>query len=258
MKYSVGGRTFTVDVQRADQRGPTAIVIPQHATVELTQLAIEAIRAYTPPDTIEIWVVDNVSARRQRETTLALGVSVILNRTAPWQWEGPLRAGSWANGVALELARRVLVDEPPRRLFCMHNDALPIRSGWLDFLCQRPEAMIGCKASQRNGYPHSAGVLFDFAALTTLGPDVLLPHLPAWDVAEGPARQLSHWSAWGLTHQGPRCVNPCPVSGWLEAEEVEISWDETGRPFYLHKGGGTINGRDMSDWIARARKALSL
>lgn len=262
----VAGRDYTIEVHRRSViPAPVAIVIPQHETIALTRLAVDAIRAFTPSGLADLWVVDNTSSDWVREELATLNVSLILNRTPVHRWyQAPAQVGSLANAVALELAVHVLSAGTPRWAFFCHNDSLPIKRGWLEFLCRQDKVMVGCKASQRNGYPHSSGVLFDFGFLRRLGPGVLLPHLPEYDTAEGPARFTDHWSAWGLTHTVDACrLTDCPLDagrgeGWLIHEDAEVSWDDTGHVFFVHKGGGSINGQDMSGWIQRARKELGL
>ena len=259
MILTVADREYEVDVEsRVTTHAPVAIVIPQHGTsFFLTRLAVDAIRKFTRPDLADIWVVDNASAM---DGALAgLDVSLILNRTPVWSWwQRPEQVGSLANAVALELAVQVLGMEGKQsgRLFAMHNDALPIKAGWLEWLLTKPYDMVGVKASQRSGYPHSQGVLFDYRMLRSLGPGALMPSLPEYDTAEGPARYGTHWSAWGLTHEPARCNGYCPVLGWLRTEACEISWDDEGDPFWIHAGGGTVNRQDMSGWIERVRGAL--
>lgn len=261
MILTVAGRDYDVEVvQRAKLPAPVAIVIPQHRSLDLVRLAVDAIRAFTPATLASIWVVDNAS--RQDADLDDLDVNLILNRTPVWRrWQRPEQVGSMANAVGLEIAVQALGMDDTRRpawLHAMHADSLPAKKGWLGWLCSQPFDMVGCKASQRSGYPHSAGVLYGFDWLHGLGPGALLPSLPFYDVAEGPARLGTYWSAWGFTHDPARCRRPCPVTGWLERERAEVSWDHEGDMFYLHAGGGSIDGRDMSGWIERARKELSV
>ena len=263
MILTVADREYEVDVEsRVTTPAPVAIVIPQHGTsFFLTRLAVDAIRKFTPPELADIWVVDNASAM---DGALAgLDVSLILNRTPVWSWwQRPEQVGSLANAVALELAVQVLGMEGKQsgRLLAMHSDALPIRPGWLEFLCARTERVVGTKASQRSGYPHSQGVLVDYDFLRRLGPGVLMPNLPMWDVAEGVATKGDYWSAWGLTHVASAPHDPewCPVRGWLADEDCEVSWFRDAEPDFLHLGGGTVNRRDNHGWIERIRRNLEL
>ena len=261
---SVSDRDYEVEVvSRHTVPAPVAIVIPQHRTVDLTRLAVDAIRAFTPPALADIWVVDNASM--MDGACEALGVNLILNRTPVWRrWQRPEQVGSLANAVALEIAVQVLgmdADAPePEWMFAMHNDALPIKAGWLEWLASKVYDVVGTKASQRSGYPHSQGVLFGYDWLRYLGPGALLPNLPAYDVAEGPSRFATHWSAWGFTHSPERCRGRyCQVeASWLKDEACEISWDDAGDVFYVHFGGGSIDRRDVTGWIGRTRKAIGL
>ena len=253
----IAGRTYHYDVESWTRLAPVAIVIVQHNGVELTRLAVDAIRKFTPPEQADIWIVDNASDEATRDATQMLGASVIWNHTPVHRWwrgERPHHVGSLANAVALEIAAQQIAS--PRWLFAMHNDSFPVRHGWLDTFTARPEKMAGYKASQRSGAPHSAGVLFDLAWLRSLGHGALLPDLPRYDVAEGPARFTSHWSAPARTHTADHPIAGLP--DWLRAREgVEVSYHE-GEIMYVHAGGGTINRQDMRTWIATARGELGL
>ena len=252
MNFILKGRQHEVDVRLGLHPSgvpPVIIVIPQHETKALTWLAVHAIRAFTERAQAHIVVVDNASVNPDPPE----GVGLITIKTPVWRWwQSPRSVGSVANAVALECAREALRPWEPKWMFVQHNDALPVKHGWLDFLLSKNLPMVGCKASQRSGYPHSLGTLFQY---DKLWPGDLWPNLPDYDVAEGPARYLPHWSAWAMTLDGER---DSPVAGWLAREACEVSWDDAGDIFWCHKGGGTINGQDMSGWIQRARKNLGL
>lgn len=204
-----------------------AFVLPERGQHDLTRLAIDAI---------------------QRFTEQPKSIHVIPDKT----W---IATGSLANAKAVESALDTLRRERPSHVFAMHTDALPVKRGWLDFLLSRPEPMVGYKASQRSGFPHAAGILFDFDFLAALPPGALRPNLPAYDALEGAALHGPHWSAWSFT-VSPGIWPPIPV--WMQEPGAEVGLDDTGEVFYVHRGGGTLNGGDHTAWIRAAREALDL
>jgi len=208
-----------------------AVLIPSAGQRGLANLARDAIAKFTQDVSHEVWLLD----------------------TAP-----DLAHGSEANGRALNRMIQALwrnpLGHPLTHVFCMHDDALPTRAGWLPYLLGKPDQVGGVKASERTGFPHASGVLFDmeFALMHSM-----LPDLPRRDTAE--------WAGWcAHSHCHRQDYGDCSGS-WWETFDCDVSlWKGVapGSPwedFYVHFGGGTLNHRpDTVAWIAAARKALDL
>src|SRR3990167_8403149 len=208
-----------------------AVLIPSAGQRGLANLARDAIAKFTQDVSHEVWLLD----------------------TAP-----DMAHGSEANGRALNRMIQALwrnpLGHPLTHVFCMHDDALPTRAGWLPYLLGKPDQVGGVKASERTGFPHASGVLFDmeFALMHSM-----LPDLPRRDTAE--------WAGWCAESHAHR-VTSCLEDGqwWADFDcDVSLWWDytrdSTREDFYVHFGGGTLNHRpDTAAWIAAAREALDL
>ena len=209
-----------------------AILIPSKGQRALANLARDAIAAFTADVSHEVWSLDHQGASH-------------------WPF------GSEANGRSLDVMlvglSRFAVQKPTH-IFAMHDDAFPLRAGWLSYLLSKPGPVTGVKASQRNGYAHCSGVLFthDFAITHSM-----LPSLPERDTAEWPANWCAKATCWepSLWARGPWFHK----DHWWQGFKCEISFDDEGVPFYVHFGGGSLNNRrDRDHWIREARKALHL
>lgn len=218
-----------------------AILIPSAGQRALANLARDAIAKFTDDVSHEVWLRDE----------------------HPQCAEGSLR-----NGLALRaLIEAATFSVDVTHVFCMHDDALPLRPGWLSYLLSKPGPVTGVKASQRNGYAHVSGVLFTrgFALTHSMG---MLPDLPARDAGEFPP----DWVASAQAHKPSEGLYAKVRYGftyWWEPFDCEVSFHEDGDPFYIHLGGGTIGAgtthpdsrahqERISAWCAAARKGLGL
>ena len=270
----IGGRTYEVAAPAAIQAS-VVFVIPT-MTPALATLAIDAVRRFTNETDYHVLIVDTgaTMSRRQRVLSGMIGYSrvSVMTITPPvqrwWRLESRRSVGSLINGVALEAARRWLATQQVQWMFAMHDDAFPAKPGWLSWLMKQDGVdAFGVKRSERNGLPHASGVLFGMNPFGHMPDDLMLPRLPLFDVAE--------WAtAWRLTW-GLRvfCANSVSIrrdnvellaqtpglrlGPWTE-QDCDVSVDDDGEVFYVHLGGGTLNGRDMGPRIAWARRNLGL
>ena len=204
-----------------------AILLPSAGQRALANLARDAIAKFTQDVSHEVWLLE----------------------TKP-----DLTNGSWMNGLALDAMIYGASSGEPTHIFCMHDDALPTKPGWLPYLLGKPDQVGGVKASERTGFPHASGVLFDIDFALTHS---MMPDLPKRDAGE-----WAGWCAHSHCHrQSCTTCEPC----WWAAFECDVSlWRDVapGSPwedFYVHFGGGSLNHRpDTAAWIAAARKALDL
>ena len=204
-----------------------AILLPSAGQRALANLARDAIAKFTTDVFHEVWLLD----------------------TAP-----DLAHGSDANGRALDRLIRAAAGkhgDDVSHVFLMHDDALPLRSGWLSYLLSKPGPIVGVKASERNGYAHGSGVLLDITFALTHS---MIPGLPHRDVAEFPP----NWVAASYCHRPWMDTWPDRAAWWAPFS-CDVSFDESGDRFYAHFGGGTLNDRpDRDAWIRAAREALGL
>lgn len=274
---TIAGKTYWMTVTRTMPVAGVAFLIPCHNGFHLTKLAVDAIRAFTQDVPHEIWVIDNVSSRWTRHGLLLLAeadrINLILNHTRPWPWwRRPNKFGSRGNGVALEIASKVMPEPRPARFFVMHNDCLPIRAGWLTEL-DRSRVAQGAVAIgvREDPHPtrihamHQSGFLMpgEIAVSTSFLPH--LPHLDAGDriTAEIRARGEKAVTTPWHPHREPR-LKDCQCPAWLCNVACDVSTLSTfmgagGEPFYVHKGGGSAMSRkEIGAWVTAAREALGL
>lgn len=278
----IAGKTYRVEVIRYMPPAGVAFLIPCHEGVELTLLAVDAINAFTAETPREIWVIDNASSRMARERLQDNAkkgwINLILNHTRPqpW-WRRQIKFGSWANGVALEIALKAIPEPRPRAFFVMHNDALPIRAGWLTDLVRSDPAAIAFGVKEdphpaRIHAMHESGffVPAEIAASTSFLPE--LPHLDAGNRitaevrARGEKTATTPWHPHRVTFrvglrepvQRPELCARCPR--WLRDIDCDVStFTPGGEPFYVHKGGGSaMSQQEINQWVMAAREALGL
>ncbi|MBE3141516.1 MAG: glycosyltransferase [Thermoplasmata archaeon] len=258
-EVSIDGRTFKIDILRRSQIGADAvsIVLPCHNGRALTEVSIGCIRKFTTAP-YELWVVDNAST----DDTIAYlldqpDVNLILNHTAPWQprrfwqsripwWQQP-SGGSYANAIALELATRFV---KTRYMFVMHNDALPCKSGWLNYLLSKmTDRVRGVGVRQdkiRVQAMHQSGFLFDFSLYEPLGMNFLpsLPSPPGHDVGDLVTVKLRQGGYEVFicrnTFNSPELANQLVLPEWLARLHCDKAFGDEDDVFYLHLGRGTL------------------
>ena len=267
-------------VERARVRDPdaVAVVVPCHEAFELTRACLEALRRFTDVPH-EVWVVDNASSPATVDRLRAdTRVNLILNRTAPWKrrglvarfvpWYRQAGGGSIANGVALELAASVL---SPRWMFVMHNDAMPVKHGWLGFLRARLDERtrgVGMRQDPTRVHAaHQSGLLFDFSLFRPLHMS-FMPALPAYDVGDLVTVRLRaagyEVAICDNVYNRPELRERLPDGHWLKPINCDIAFDGAGDPFYLHLGRGTLrysnptgdHARELAldEWLALLKR----
>ena len=214
-------------------------LIPACGERGLANLARDAIAKFTADVSHEVHLLDH-------------------QRGAPWP-----ESGSESNALSLMTMLRG-VSPFATHVFAMHDDALPIRAGWLSYLLSKPGPVVGVKLSQRSGMAHPSGVLWtrEFA-MENIGR--IPPELPARDVGEFAASWCASW----VCHRLPaRCpMTPAPWWWGFDCDVSSVTMEFWLSPFYLHLGGGSIGaGREndrqrrqrVAAWIEAARGALGL
>src|SRR3990167_3969784 len=193
----------------------------------LANLARDAIAKFTADVSHEVHLLDH-------------------QRGAPWP-----ESGSESNALSLMTMLRG-VSPFATHVFAMHDDALPIRGGWLSFLLSKPGPVVGVKLSQRSGMAHPSGVLWarEFA-MENIGR--IPPELPARDVGEFAASWCASW----VCHRLPaRCpMTPAPWWWGFDCDVSSVTMEFWLSPFYLHLGGGSIGAGRENDRQRRQRVA---
>lgn len=278
-QVAIAGAGYDIEVvARARVTDGVAIVVPCHEAFDLTSACLEALRRFTDVPH-EVWVVDNASSPATVERLRAeTSVNLILNRTAPWNrrgllgrflpWYRQTGGGSIANGVALELAASVL---RPRFMFVMHNDALPIKRGWLSYLLSRLDDRTRGAGMRRDPTrvhaAHQSGLLFDFSLFQPLRMS-FMPGLPAYDVGDLITVRLREAgyevAICDNVYNQPGLRARIPASHWLTRVHCDIAFDGAGEPFYVHLGRGTLRysnpGGDharqlpLDEWLTLLRR----
>ena len=239
---------------RATEADAVAIIVPCHGAFELTRVCLEAIHRFTDVPH-EVWVVDNASsAETVNRLRVETSANLILNSKAPWRrsglvtrflpWYRQAGGGSLANGVALELAAHVI---EPRWMFCMHNDAMPVKRGWLSYLRSRLDEgtrAVGVRQDPaRVRAAHQSGLLFDFSLFQQLGMN-FMPGLPEYDVGDLVTVRLRaagyDVAICDNVYNRPELRSRLPDGHWLKPINCDIAFDGSGEVFYLHLGRGTL------------------
>jgi hypothetical protein len=214
-----------------------AILIPSCGQLGLVNLARDAIARFTTDVQHDVFLLDH----------------------APWS-----EIGNEANFKALFILREAVMVPAYSHVFVMHDDALPLRLGWLAFLLSK-KMPAAAMVSHRSGRGHSSGTLFESGMFAAMD---LAPKMPEYDVAESIALGWgAPMLAWRLS--AVMALGPMRNPSWMDAFDCDVSFDEAGQPFYTHLGGGTIGAdslwagspahrKRIETWIRAAREALGL
>lgn len=279
MQVEIEGTRYDADVVSRSRAAAdaVAIVVPCHEAFDLTRTCLEAIARFTDVPH-EVWVVDNASSAATAERLCAeTAANLILNRTAPWKRRGLLArflpwyrqagGGSIANGIALELAATVV---ERRWMFIMHNDAMPVKRGWMSYLFSKLDDRtrgVGMRQDPTRVHAaHQSGLLFDFSLFRPLRIS-FMPRLPAWDVGDLVTVRLREAGYEVVicenVYNQPELRARLCAGHWLTRVHCDIAFDADGDPFYLHLGRGTLrssnpgsdHARELSlgDWLALVR-----
>jgi hypothetical protein len=219
-----------------------AILMPSCGQRGLANLARDAIARYNPEVAHDVFLLDH----------------------DPWSEEG-----SAANHRALSTLRpRLYGGDDYTHVFIMHDDALPLRSGWLSFLLSKPMP-AAAMVSRRSGRGHSSGTLFMAEMFEWME---LAPEMPEYDVAESvPVGWSARTIAWRPREHDAWALRP-RIEPWMALFDCDLSCDDgfaDGAAFYAHLGGGTIGATGtpptsrthrhrVESWIVAAREELGL
>lgn len=256
------GRRWPVRVLRRSERPPEAprLVIvgfmPNAAAEAICRACVAGVRRFTDTPH-ELWVVDNGSPRRHAAWLREDGeLNVILNprrpapggiltrcRIAPSN-EPAWRHGSYANGIALELAARIIAPDT-HRMMTLHMDTFPCRRGWLAHLASKLDDRVRVagvrRDTARGEVIHCLGMLFDFTLFGPLGL-TFMPDLPRNDVGDRITHALRD-AGYGLyacrnTHSDPAVARAIPPDDPAREAPVDRALDDEGHVIFLHLGRG--------------------
>lgn len=247
---------FQIEVlrrQRATNEAVT-ILIPCHNGLELTKITVASIRKFTTTP-YELWVIDNASTdgtvdwlREQSD------LNVVFNHTGTHPkddsgkgtiWWKQNFGGSVANAIGLEMGARVC---HTHWIFVMHNDALPIRVGWLEEMLSKTNDRVRGVSTRRDPSRvhamHQSGMLFDFTLFKELRM-TFAPNMPEYDVGDGITLSLEKngYDCYYFqnTFNDPTLLSlPVWNGHWLEEIYCDKTLNSENEPFYLHLGRGTL------------------
>ena len=269
-EYKLITNTRSVDAET------THIVIPMHENWRMTLIAVECIKKFTLQPYL-IWIVDNFSSADTRKNLLKIdGVNLIFNNSKndsffhPWNFK--LYYGSISNGVALELAAHTIENLPGKYMFGMHNDALPVKSGWLSFLKSKLNDKVKIAGVSQDKIRvhavHQSGFLFDLELYQIT--EGFMPNMPEYDVGDGITLGLKRYGYVSFvcmnTFNNPETVKLLNRPDYPDFLRDYIRFDrcfnDNGDLIYLHLGRGTQKFRDLfsqekrmskKDWIRNIR-----
>ena len=244
----------------------THIVIPMHENWKMTLIAVECIKKFTSQPYL-IWVVDNFSSAGTRKNLLEIeGVNLIFNNSKndsffhPWNFKPYF--GSTLNGVALELVAHTIENLHGKYMFVMHNDALPVKSGWLDYLKSKISdqiKIVGVSQDQtRIQAAHNSGFLFDLN-LYRQYPMSFMPHMPEYDVGDGITLMMKRMGYEMFicqnTYNHPETINYLNYDGcpeFLQQYNTDRVFNDGEELIYIHLGRGTQKHRE---WFRKKTRA---
>jgi len=283
LKIEIDGIRWPVRILRRLRRPPEAprlVVVsymPNDTAERICRACVAGIQRFTRSD-YELWVVDNRSpAVHRRWLAERPDINVVLNERSPMQsgWRGWLRGtsrrrganspGSYANGIALELAARI-VEPDVRCMGTLHMDTFPCRKGWLQHLVSKLDQNVRVagvrRDTARGEVIHCLGMVFDFALFGTLGM-TFMPNQPAHDVGDLITHALTA-AGYGTyacrnTHSDASVVEAIPADDPFCDVPVDRALDDEGRVIFLHLGRGVVKSEDpdryarkfsAEDWLA--------
>lgn len=273
---------YEVEVYRrlSLQETATRIIVPTYmmsdTARDMVRVCIESLLRFTEEE-IEIWVVDNHSARSHADWLIAFDgpINVALNRTEPINplrkppnfrrklrrlltgqpIAGQMQDGAYANAVGLEIGRQC-IDASVHTIFTMHYDTLATREGWLRYLKSKLTGKVRAVAIHHDpgkiqAY-HIAGLLFDYRLFDELEMSFMPnmnherhPDLPEYDVGDRITLQLHAHGHSGFvlpnTHNDPSLIELIPAdSPFRNLATSARCFDDHWNVIFLHMGRGTV------------------
>lgn len=274
----IDNKMFSYEVRyRVPAHGSDAvhIVQPCHNSFEMTKLSVDCIKKFTDIPYV-LWIVANFCDDNTKKLLSNLdNVNLIFNHTKigsffrPW-YRIPY-GGSIANGVALEIAAEVI---DGKYMFVMHNDALPVKSGWLSFLKSKLNDKVKIAGVSRDkirvNAVHQSGFLIDSALCRRLELS-FMPSMPDYDDGDGITLGLRHYGY--DSYSCKNTFNNPETFVWLnspvypdflrEYTRFDRCFNDDRELIYLHLGRGTKMFRDLftqemqmskKDWIHNVRR----
>ena len=288
-ELTLDARKYRISVLKRVQAAPQAarlVVVacqPNELAEGIAKACVESIRRFTP-EPHELWVVDNCSPARHRGWLERAGdLNVICNDTPPLPpstarglrglFRRPRRQenGSYANGIALEIAARV-IDPATERLMTLHMDTMACRSGWLSYLLAELDEKVRVagvrRDTARGEVIHCLGMVFDFTLFRPLAL-TFLPELPKHDVGDKISLRLREAGyelrACRNTHTDPSLADMIPEGSPFRHVPVDRAFDDDGHVIFAHLGRGVVKSEDDTshpgkfsarDWLAFAEAYL--
>ena len=222
---------------------------PNLQASEITRMAIETIRKFTDSD-YELWVIDNCSPEQNigwMDDYDDLNLALI--RTQPRE------AGSYANGLALEMASR-LIDEDSKYVVTFHLDIAVAGYGWLKFMLSKlNERVRACgfrltKERVREGVLHVCGYLIDFQLFRKLNLS-FMPELPDFDIGDRIIYEFmkNGYEIYAVrnTFDDESLIEIIPDTLKVKKLNVTRAFDDDNNVIYMHLGRGILKSQGKYD-----------
>lgn len=272
ISLNLDGREYRVRILQRVQFAPDAprlVVVgyqPNELAEGILKACVESIRKFTP-EPHELWIVDNCSPeRRRRWLENASDLNIAFNDTEPappgkrsairrlFRAQRQQDNGSYANGIALEIAAR-LIAPASKRLMTLHMDTLACRGGWLTYLLSKLDEKVRAMGVRRDTLRgeviHCLGMLFDFTLFEPLAM-TFLPELPKHDVGDKVSLRLREAGydlrACRNTHSDPSLVALIPDASPFKTLPVDRAFDDAGQVIFAHLGRGVIKSEDPAQY----------
>ena len=261
--------------------------LPNETAVNILQVCVATIQKFTDIP-YELWIVDNNSPPEYASFLSTLPeVNVVYNRRTPtpthqyslWQrlynrtkrLNRPGRWGSYANGVALEIAAQ-LIDPETQYLMTLHMDVMPCSYQWLSFLRGKVQSGIAAAGVRMDtsrtpeGVLHVLGYMVDFQLFRMLNL-TFMPNLPQYDVGDKVTvdfrQHQRHVFACRNTIWDATLVERLLADSPFRHFNVDRALDDESNVIFLHLGRGVRksssrhrSGASAREWLDFAEKYL--
>lgn len=255
----VDGKPYALQIRRAFSGAappsvPRLVVVayqPNAPARRLLETCLTAIQWFTH-EPHELWVVDNHSPEAHSAWLHDWpNLNVIFNHTEPVPPGADSSStqeahGSYANGLALELAAQV-IDPASQCLMTLHMDTAPCHPSWLAFLRGQLNDRVRAAGVRLDrvrvpeGVLHVLGYLVDFQVFRRLGLS-FMPALPDLDVGDRVTLALRAAGyevfACANTLWQPELAALIPSDSPVYDQPVDRSFDQAGQVIFLHLGRG--------------------
>lgn len=270
-QITVDHKNYDILVKKQTSLGPSCprLVIvsylPNETSKKLIMIAVQTIRKFTKIP-YELWIVDNNSPESNLDWIVnQKEINLVLNKTTHVP-EEIAHAGSYFNGVAIEIAKQ-LVEKDTLYFMPLHQDIAVCNPNWLNYLMSKFSNTIKAvgvredRTRVKDGILHVLGYIVDFQLVQKYELS-FLPYLPELDTGDKVIIDIKNMGfnvfATPNTIWDPTLVNQLGHNSPFRELNVDRSFDDEGNVIFLHFGRGVLKstgeakskGIDIDTWFS--------